>query len=92
MVETRPAIEKILKLFLALMSYFVSKDSDYSNALKDLLLLTGLEDEENIKYLEYSKSSCFCSIFTLVQTVVHFLKSQVRYCNVLTHQLNYLPL
>lgn len=47
-----PAIEKILKFFPALISYFDSKDSDYSNTLKDLPSLTGLEDEENITYLE----------------------------------------
>lgn len=54
-----PAIEKILEFFPTLMSYFDSKDKDYSNVLKDMPSLIGSEDEENIAYLEYSKTSLY---------------------------------
>lgn len=56
-----PAIERILKFFPALMSYFISKENDYSNALRDLLSLTGFETEDSINDLEYSKTSLYLS-------------------------------
>lgn len=67
------------------MSYFGSKDSDFSNALKDLLSWVESEDKETINYLEYFESS--------LQTFLHFLKNLIIwYCKDLTQrQLNYLP-
>lgn len=72
-----PAIHRILQFFPALMSYFISKESDCSNALKDLLSMTGQESEDSINHLEYSKTSLYlhfsanaCSLFETANIIL----------------------
>lgn len=78
------------QVFPALMSYFVSKESDYSNTLRYLLSLTGLEDEENLNYFEYSKTSLYlhfsANVSPLFENLICFCKNRTL------RQLSYLEL